>query len=76
MSVSDGLEIVDENADHCWITLAVLFLLQFIVGMANVSFFSHGFSYIDDNVDSKISPVYLGIIKIEFKYIYYNKLKI
>ncbi|XP_077302613.1 organic anion transporting polypeptide 33Eb [Arctopsyche grandis] len=54
------LEIVADDGEYCWITLVVLFILQLFIALANSSFFTHGFSYIDDNVEQINSPVYIA----------------
>lgn len=55
-----NLELVIDGEEVCWITLIILFVLQLFFGLANASFFSHGLSYIDDNVEKTNSAVYIG----------------
>lgn len=51
-----------EEDDTCYFTLAILILVQVLVGMANIAYYALGISYLDDNTKKQHVAGFFGII--------------
>lgn len=51
-----------EENETCYITLAVLVLVQVLIGMANIAYYALGISYLDDNTKKQHVAGFLGVI--------------
>lgn len=54
------IERAADTKSHMITTIIMLYLLQFMVGMGNVAFYTLGLSYMDDNLKEHESPAFLG----------------
>ncbi|XP_026672607.1 solute carrier organic anion transporter family member 2B1-like [Ceratina calcarata] len=52
--------IVSKGEETCYFTLTVIFIVQFINGMANVVYYALGISYLDDNTKKKNVAVFIS----------------
>ncbi|KAF7399488.1 hypothetical protein HZH68_008080 [Vespula germanica] len=60
-SASTSRLIVEED-DTCYFTLAILILVQVLIGMANIAYYALGISYLDDNTKKQHVAGFFGII--------------
>lgn len=54
------IEELTDEITYSSTTLAMLFVLQFMIGLGNIAFYSLGLSYVDDNVKAIHSPALIG----------------
>lgn len=57
-SAYSDINKVDKEFDI--ITFAIIVIFQMMLGMATVSFITHGMTYIDDHISPKHSPGFIG----------------
>lgn len=55
-------KLIVEEGDTCYFTLAILCLIQVLIGMANIAYYALGISYLDDNTKKQHVAGFLGIV--------------
>ncbi|XP_076395586.1 solute carrier organic anion transporter family member 1A5 [Megachile rotundata] len=54
--------IISEEDSPCYFTFAILIIVQIVSGIANISYFALGLSYLDDNTKKKHVAAFIGVM--------------
>lgn len=56
------MRIIIEENEPCYFTMVILILVLIVSGIANITYYALGISYLDDNTKKKNVTAFVGVI--------------